>query len=87
MKGISKTGRKIEKTFYLICQDGHGMNIPAIPAIIAVKMLINNGLDKKGAYPFIGLISLDQIIAEIKSLNLKIKAIEEESSQFNSSNF
>lgn len=70
-----------KKTFYLIADKGDGMYIPAIPAIVLSKHIID--LDDKegklfsfdpfpfGAYPCLGLVKLSEILQEMHSLNIK----------------
>ncbi len=77
MTGIAHNGENLEKTFYLICQNGDGMNIPAIPAIIAIKKFVNEELNIKGVHPFMGILTIEEILDEIKSLELNIRCIEE----------
>jgi len=72
MKGTGKAGQPKSKTFTIIARDGHGPYIPSMPSIICAKMLACGELDKPGAYPCIGVVSLGTYLGEFSELNMAV---------------
>ena len=63
MKGASSVdGAAHERRWFIIAKNGHGPHIPTIPAIILAKKLYAGTFDLKGAYPCVGLISLEEYL-------------------------
>jgi saccharopine dehydrogenase-like NADP-dependent oxidoreductase len=67
INGVDSSGENKQKTFYLIAKDRFGPYIPSTPAIICAKMLANNLLNQTGAYACLGVITLDDYLAELDS--------------------
>ncbi|MBO6506103.1 MAG: saccharopine dehydrogenase NADP-binding domain-containing protein [Kordiimonadaceae bacterium] len=57
-------------TFELVARSGHGPLIPCMPAIVLAKRLAAGKELKAGAYPCVGLISLDQYLDALKNLDI-----------------
>lgn len=57
-------------TFELVACSGHGPLIPCMPAILLAKRLAAGVQSEPGAYPCIGLISLDQYLDALKDLDI-----------------
>lgn len=72
LKGTGKNGAPIEKTTYIIARSAHGPYIPSSPAILCAKMLARGLLTKRGAFPCVGFISLEDYYGELKGLNIEI---------------
>jgi len=71
VKGIDNNGISLTNTTYLIANKGNGINIPAIPAAILVKLIVIGELNKSGAYPCVGIIKLKDIINEINKFDIE----------------
>lgn len=71
LSGTGKDGRAGKRTFTLIARDGHGPFIPCIPAILCAKMLARGRLPQRGAFPCVGIITLEQYLEGLKGLNIK----------------
>ncbi len=70
MSGIDNDGKIKILTFYLIAKSGHGPFIPSTPAILCAKMLARGEIKQTGAFPCIGVISLEQYLDAMKDLNI-----------------
>lgn len=69
MTGTSKSGAAQKITFDLIAKRGDGPLIPCTPAI-AVALKLINGEMECGATPCMGVLNLDDILSELKPLNI-----------------
>ncbi|MFO0187902.1 MAG: hypothetical protein ACK55J_14905, partial [Alphaproteobacteria bacterium] len=54
----------------IIARSGHGPNIPGSPAILIAGRLANGGLIPAGARPCLDLISLDEYLGALASLDI-----------------
>jgi saccharopine dehydrogenase-like NADP-dependent oxidoreductase len=72
LKGLDNHYKQQNIRFDIHAQEGDGLYIPCIPAIILTELLINQQLELRGAMPCIGLISLDSYLNKLKELNLNI---------------
>lgn len=70
MSGTGKDGAPKTMIFYLIARAGHGPFIPSIPSILCAKMLARGEIKRAGAFPCIGVISLDQYLEGMKDLKI-----------------
>lgn len=68
--GKDKQGKPLEKRWFIIAKDGDGIQIPCVPAIIIAKKLISDSPLNPGAYPCVGLISLQDYMNELKDFNI-----------------
>lgn len=59
--------------FDIKAEQGDGLYIPCIPAIVLTQQLISQSIDYKGAFPCIGLVSLDDYLNALKNLSLAVK--------------
>lgn len=71
LKGAQNDGTPAEKTFTLITRSGDGPFIPCIPSILLARMLARGELQKPGAFPCMGIISLEQYMEGLKGLDIK----------------
>lgn len=71
LKGLDKTGKKSELTWYIIARSGDGPQIPCIPAIILTKKLLDKTISKTGALPCVGLVTLQEYLDELKDFNIE----------------
>ncbi len=60
-----------ERRWYLIARNGHGPLVPCVPAIVlARKLMANEGLPP-GAYPCVGLASLEEYMRELSGFDIE----------------
>lgn len=71
LSGLDRNGAQKTTTFYLIAKSGDGPYIPSIPSILCAKMLARGEIKQTGAFPCIGIISLEQYLDAMKDLNIK----------------
>ena len=71
LKGKDKQGAAHERKWFIVAKQGHGPQIPCVPAIILAKRLFNNELTETGAKPCIGMLNLPEYLAELKGLDIQ----------------
>jgi hypothetical protein len=72
IKGTGTNGMPHERQWFIIGKDNDGPNIPTIPAIVLAKKLARAELSLVGAHPCVGLVSLDEYMAELKAFDITI---------------
>jgi saccharopine dehydrogenase-like NADP-dependent oxidoreductase len=77
MSGAGKDGAPKTVTFYLVARQGDGPFIPSIPSILCAKMLARDEIKKPGAFPCIGIISLEQYLNAMKDLSIRHLEVSE----------
>ena len=71
IKGIGKEGKPLQKNWFIIAKNGHGPQIPCVPAIILAKKILAGKLNITGAIPCIGLITLAEYMQELAGLDIR----------------
>lgn len=64
------SGKPASITFDLTARSGDGPYIPCMPAIILAKKLAHGEIDKRGAFPCMGLIKLNEYLESLKLLDI-----------------
>lgn len=67
----SVTGECASIEWNLVAEQGHGPEIPCIPAIVVARKLARGELTARGAMPCMGLMSLHEFTAAISHLNIR----------------
>jgi len=70
ISGKGHDGKALTRTERIIARSGHGPNIPCIPAILIAGRLANGGSIPAGARPCLDLISLDEYLGALASLDI-----------------
>jgi hypothetical protein len=70
MEGRDTEGRRKHIVWHLVAGSGHGPYIPATPAVLLAKRLLDGTLATRGAMPCVGLFTLDEFLAEIADLDV-----------------
>jgi Saccharopine dehydrogenase NADP binding domain len=70
MEGRDADGRPQRLTWYLIAAGGHGPYIPATPSVLLAKRLLAGTIGVRGAMPCVGLLTQDDLLAEIADLDI-----------------
>lgn len=72
MSGTDHKGNAKNIKWFLVAKAGDGPNIPAIPAILLAKRIVQEEIQEIGAMPCMHLISLESYLAELKKLDIHI---------------
>jgi saccharopine dehydrogenase-like NADP-dependent oxidoreductase len=73
MTGTSKSGGHHQVNFDLVARKGDGPLIPCTPAIAMALKLAEDTSGLKGAMPCMGILNLDDILNELRPLNITWK--------------
>jgi len=71
MTGKDRRGRAAEIKWFLIATDNDGPQIPCVPSLVLAKRLAAGKLKKTGAVPCVGLVSLEDYMAELKGFAVR----------------
>ncbi len=70
LQGRAGDGQPIERSWFIIAKGAHGPYIPAVPAVVVAKKILSGALSLKGAMPCVGLMTLQDFLAEVKHLEI-----------------
>lgn len=68
VEGLNKDGRQMAYRWRLVAEDGQGPFIPAAPAAALVARLARGEAVRAGAYPCLGLLGVEEILAQVAHL-------------------
>jgi hypothetical protein len=71
-EGKDRQGLPMKREWFIIAKDGYGPYIPTVPAVILAGKLINGQLRKTGAFPCVGLITLEEYLGGLKGKAINI---------------
>jgi hypothetical protein len=80
LRGKDKQGQKHERKWFLIAKNGHGPQIPCVPAVVLAKKLLSGKYSRTGAYPCVGIVSLEEYMDELKQFNIRQLTLSDDSS-------
>ncbi len=63
-------GHRRRLVWRLIARRGHGPYIPGVPSLVLARRLIAGTLTARGATPCLGLLSLEEVLAEVADLDM-----------------
>jgi hypothetical protein len=66
LRGIGRGGEALDKTWELIAERHEGANIPCMAAVSLARRLARGTLAERGARPCVGLVTLDEYLAELR---------------------
>ena len=72
MKGTDRRGRIVEKVWQLVARDNEGSEVPCMGAVALVRRISRRGIPGACAMPCVGLLSLDDYLAELTELNVEV---------------
>jgi hypothetical protein len=72
ISGKDKAGNPLTKKWFIIAKDGHGPHLPTIPAILLAERLAKGENIPTGAMPCLGLVSLEDYLAELEELAVEV---------------
>ena len=72
MRGIDRNGQHARRRWQLVAEDNHGPRVAAMGAVALARRIARQGLPMIGAMPAVGLLTLDEYLAELTGLNIEI---------------
>ncbi|MFQ5610078.1 MAG: hypothetical protein ACE5F8_07390, partial [Woeseiaceae bacterium] len=69
--GIDGGGKVISRTWYLLSRRNHGPEIPCTPALVIARKLLSGKLGRRGAYPCLGLFTIDELMHEMREFDVE----------------
>lgn len=75
--GRTAQNRRVKRSWELLAGNEHGIHIPAGAAVALARRLACGALDARGAFPAAGLVSLEEYLAELPGLDIRIRASED----------
>src|SRR5215470_2144976 len=70
VEGIAATGQPLRRASYLVARQGHGPQIPCIPAIVLARKLARGEPIAPGARACIGMMTLEEFEAEAAGFDM-----------------
>lgn len=70
LSGMDQAGKPKQISFDLTARSGDGPFIPCMPAVLLARALTNGTLHQTGAMPCVGLITLDDYLQALKTLDI-----------------
>lgn len=70
VQGRDLQSRPISRTWWLLAANNHGPHVPCFPAIALARKLLRGEVETRGAMPCMGLLSVDEILAVGRGLEL-----------------
>ena len=70
VSGHDHQGRPLSCRWFIVARDGHGPYIPTVPAIVLARRLIRQPCVLTGALPCVGLVTLDEYLAQLKPYSI-----------------
>ncbi|WP_244161214.1 saccharopine dehydrogenase family protein [Pseudomonas anguilliseptica] len=71
LQGQGADGQPLGLCWELIARDNHGPNIPCMAAVALARKLAAGNLEQRGAMPCMGLLSVDEYLAELEGLQIE----------------
>ncbi|NDE89807.1 MAG: saccharopine dehydrogenase [Alphaproteobacteria bacterium] len=71
ISGKNHHGQSHRITWFIIARDGHGPNIPTIPAIILAKKLVDKTFPLEGVMPCLSLVTLEEYLHELSYYSIE----------------
>ncbi len=72
IRGKGREGRAAERRHWMIARQGHGPNIPCMPAILIARRLAGGEAIEPGARPCLDLITLEEYLAALEGLDISV---------------
>jgi hypothetical protein len=71
LRGLDAKSQSIARTWWLLAGSDHGPQIPCFPAIALARKLLRAEVRARGAMPCMGLLTVDEILAVGRGLDLR----------------
>jgi hypothetical protein len=70
LEGRDRSGAPRRLQWHCVAGSGHGPFIPATPSVMLARRLLGGALQARGAMPCLGLLTLDELLAEWADLDI-----------------
>jgi len=77
ISGLSSEKQALNYDWYVTAEENHGPEIPCTPSIVLVKKMLRGDLKLRGARPCMGLMTLDEIMAELSDFCISTETVLE----------
>ena len=74
--GTSRAGEAQRRAWYLVARQGHGPQIPCIPAIVIARKLARGERIDAGARPCMGMMTLEEFAKATEGFDIRWKIVE-----------
>lgn len=71
LRGKDGAVKPHERRWFLIAKNGDGPQIPCVPAIVLARRLASGEPPVTGAYPCVGLVSLEEYLHELRAFEVR----------------
>ena len=71
LEGLHENGAPLTLTWHLLARENHGPNIPCAPAIALAGRIAAGTQLPAGAYPCLGLLTVDDVLEPLKGLGVR----------------
>ena len=68
--------RRLRKDWHVIAPDNHGPEIPCMPAVLLARKLAAGTMNRTGAMPCMGLVTLNEFAAEFAKWGMRTQVEE-----------
>jgi hypothetical protein len=75
LRGLDAQSRPISRTWWLLAGNNDGPHVPCFPAIALARKLLRGEVRARGAMPCVGLLSVDEILAVGRGLDLRTEMV------------
>ncbi len=72
--GLDAKAQPIARTWWLLAGNDHGPHVPCLPSIALARKLLRDEVRARGAMPCVGLLTVDEILAVGRGLDLRTEA-------------
>ena len=77
ISGLSLEKQAVNYSWYMTAEENHGPEIPCTPSIVLVKKMLHGDLTLRGARPCMGMMTVDEIMAELSNFNISTETVLE----------
>lgn len=74
LEGLGKEGQAVKRRWHILAAQNHGPYIPCAAAIAVAEKLVAGAAVPKGAQPCMGLLRVDECLAPLKGLDVRVVA-------------
>ena len=68
--GMDASGNTMRRDWYLTAEANHGPEVPCTPSIIVARKLLAGDITTCGAFPCLGLITVDELLADMREFSV-----------------
>lgn len=72
LQGVGEDGQSLHLCWEIVAAANHGPNIPCMAAVALARKLAAANLEQRGAMPCMGLLSVDEYLAELEGLQISV---------------